>query len=303
MASLDELIRQKLRLQDDIERSIVTSAERAQGQAWRAISGSIQELDVDADGNIAQTQKNVRLISEIVNRLSTVLAGGEYRDAVSKFIGQLDENFELTNEIARTVDRTFEPTAVAKELQNIAKQNAVTAFFSSGIRDRVIQPFLEQLYTSVATRAPLNQTVTALRTVVEGDPNVDGRVLANVRTIAGTAQAVADNAYAAQVYEQVGFEWFRWAGGEIETTRPFCQARHGNVYHRKEIEAWGDGKNAGGHNDIRKGTWEGRIEGTDSKTIFTNRGGWNCRHTLVPVLARNVPADVRARARAEGFID
>ena len=303
MASIDELVRRKLELADEIERSIVSSAERAQIQAWRAVSDLLADFDVDSDGNIAQTQANIRRIGEVIERLNTVLAGGEYRDAVQTFIRQIDENVELTDDIARVIDRNFEPTEIARQLNTIAKQNAITAFFSSGIRDRVTQPFVEQLTANVASRAPLREATKALRTIIEGDANVDGRVLANVRTIANTAQAVADSAYSAQVYEQVGFVWFRWAGNEIKTTRPFCEHRAGNIYHKREIEAWGDGKNAGGLNDIRNGTWDGRIEGTDSKTIFTNRGGWNCRHVLAPVLARSVPEDVKARARAAGYID
>lgn len=302
MATLDELTNRKLRLSQQIEDTIVTAAERAQRQSWKAIASMLREMDVDESGNIAQTQANIRRIGEIVQTLNTVLAGGEYRDAVQTFLKQIDENVQLTNDIARLTDKTFEPTEVAKQLLQIAKQNAVTAFFNTGVRDRVTQPFLEQLTAAVAARAPLNQTVTALQGLIEGDDLAVGRVTANVRTIANTAQAVTDNAYSAIVYEQVGYVWFRWAGNEIKTTRPFCDHRHGKVFHKKEIEAWGDGKNAGGINDIRNGTWDGRIDGTDSKTIFTNRGGWNCRHTLVPVLARNVPDDVKARAKAEGYI-
>jgi hypothetical protein len=103
--------------------------------------------------------------------------------------------------------------------------------------------------------------------------------------------------------DELGIEWFEYLGGEIPTTRPFCEHREGEIFHRKEIEAWGDGKNSGGIRDIRDGTWAGRIDGTDSKSIFTLVGGWNCRHYLVPVPDRKVPETVKARARAEGFID
>jgi hypothetical protein len=122
-----------------------------------------------------------------------------------------------------------------------------------------------------------------------------------VRTTAGTAQAIADRSYAAAVNEELGIEYFQYLGGEIATTRPFCEHREGEIYHRKEIEAWGAGENSAGINDIRNGTWDGRIDGTDSRSIFTFVGGWNCRHFLVPVIKQRVPASVIARAKAEGF--
>jgi hypothetical protein len=131
----------------------------------------------------------------------------------------------------------------------------------------------------------------------------DGRLLANIKTTATTAQAVADRSYSAAINQELGVEWFEYLGGEIDTTRPFCANRENGIYHRGEIEAWGDGKNSGGLNDIRDGSWAGRIDGTDSKSIFTFVGGWNCRHYLIPIPDRKVPESVKARARAEGFIE
>jgi hypothetical protein len=262
----------------------------------------LQEMDVDADGNIAQTEDNIRRIGLITDELNKSLAGGEYRDAVQSFLGSIDEGVQLTDDIAKKIDSTFKPDNVQKQLLAISKQNAINAFFGSGLRQNVSVPFLEQLTANVAARAPLNQAVKALKGVIEGTETTDGRLLANVRTTAGTAQAIADRSYAAAVNEQIGVEYYQYLGGEIATTRPFCQHREGKIFHRKEIEAWGNGENSAGINDIRNGTWSGRIDGTDSKTIFTFLGGWGpCRHYLVPVIINRVPASVKARAKAEGY--
>jgi hypothetical protein len=258
-------------------------------------------MDVDADGNIAQTEDNIRRIGLITEELNKVLAGGEYRDAVQSFLGSIDEGIQLTDDIAKKIDSTFEPNNVQRQLLAISKQNAINAFFGSGLRERVTQPFLEQLTANVAARAPLREAVKALQGVIEGTDTTDGRLLANVRTTAGTAQAIADRSYAAAVNEELGIEYFQYLGGEIATTRPFCEHREGAVFHRKEIEAWGAGENSAGINDIRNGTWDGRIDGTDSRSIFTFVGGWNCRHFLVPVIKQRVPPSVIARAKAEGF--
>jgi hypothetical protein len=259
-------------------------------------------MDVDADGNIAQTEDNIRRIGLITEELNKVLAGGEYKDAVQSFLGSIDESVQLTDEIAKKIDASFQPDKVQKQLLNISKQNAINAFFGSGLRERVTQPFLEQLTANVAARAPLNQAVKALQGVIEGTDTTDGRLLANVRNVAGTAQAIADRSYAAAVNLELGVEYYQYLGGEIATTRPFCAHREGQIFHRKEIEAWGDGKNSAGINDIRNGTWDGRIEGTDSKSIFTFLGGWGpCRHFLVPVIKQRVPATVQARAKEEGY--
>ena len=301
MASFDELVKRKIKLLETVPESIVTAAEKAQRDAWRKLGPLLAEMDVDATGNIRQTEDNIRRIGLITEELNKVLAGGEYKDAVQSFLSSIDEGVQLTDDIAKKIDSNFQPDNVQKQLLAISKQNAINAFFGSGLRDNVTVPFLEQLTANVAARAPLNQAVKALQGVIEGTETTDGRLLANVRTTANTAQAIADRSYAAAVNEELGIEYFQYLGGEIPTTRPFCEHREGAIFHRKEIEAWGDGKNSAGINDIRNGTWAGRIDGTDSRSIFTFVGGWNCRHFLVPVISQRVPATVKARAEAEGY--
>lgn len=301
MASFDELVARKIKLLETVPETIITAAEKAQRDAWRKLSPLLAEMDVDATGNIRQTEDNIRRIGLITEELNNVLAGGEYKDAVQSFLSSIDEGVQLTDDIARKINSTFEPDNVQKQLLAISKQNAINAFFGSGLRDNVTVPFLEQLTANVAARAPLNQAVKALQGVIEGTETTDGRLLANVRTTANTAQAIADRSYSAAVNEELGIEYFQYLGGEIPTTRAFCEHREGAIFHRKEIEAWGDGENSAGINDIRNGTWDGRIDGTDSRSIFTFVGGWNCRHFLVPVIKQKVPASVQARAKSEGY--
>ena len=301
MASFDELVKQKIKLLETVPENIATAAEKAQRDAWKRIAPMLSEMDVDTNGNIAQTEDNIRRIGLITDELNKVLASGEYKAAVQSFLGSIDEGVQLTDDIAKKIDKNFQPDNVQKQLLAISKQNAINAFFGSGLRENVTQPFLEQLTANVAARAPLREAVKALQGVIEGTDTTDGRLLANVRTTANTAQAIADRSYAAAVNDELGIEYFQYLGGEIATTRPFCQHREGEIFHRKEIEAWGDGKNSGGINDIRGATWDGRIDGTDSRSIFTFVGGWNCRHYLVPVVKQKVPATVQARAKAEGY--
>ena len=301
MASFDDLVKQKIKLLETVPESIATAAEKAQRDAWRKLAPLLAEMDVDANGNISQTEDNVRRIGLITDELNKVLAGGEYKAAVQSFLNSIDEGVQLTDDIAKKIDSSFKPDNVQKQLLAISKQNAINAFFGSGLRENVTQPFLEQLTANVAARAPLREATKALQGVIEGTDTTDGRLLANVRTTANTAQAIADRSYAAAVNDELGIEYFQYLGGEIPTTRPFCQHREGEIFHRKEIESWGDGKNSGGINDIRGGTWDGRIDGTDSRSIFTFVGGWNCRHYLVPVIKQKVPATVQARAKAEGY--
>jgi hypothetical protein len=303
MASFEKLVSDKIKLFESVPAKLETAAIKTQAEAWRKIRPILAEMDVDAAGNIEQTENNVRRIGLINEELKKVLAGSEYKEAVKSFLDSIDKGVQLTDEIARTFEESFEPNQVQKQLLQISKQNAINAFYGSGLDARFTQPFLEQLTANVAARAPLREAVNALEGLVVGTEANDGRILANIKTTATTAQAVADRSYSAAVNEELDIQWYEYLGGEIDTTRSFCRNREDGIYHKKEIEAWGAGKNSAGINDIRDGTWAGRIDGTDSKSIFTFVGGWNCRHYLVPVPENKVPDTVKARARAEGYID
>lgn len=64
---------------------------------------------------------------------------------------------------------------------------------------------------------------------------------------------------------QLKLNYFIYQGGEIKTTRQFCEERNGNVYTREEGEAF---------NLL---DWEGKKVG---HRFFIDCGGYNCRHYL-----------------------
>ena len=81
MASLDELIKKKIRLFEQIPKDMATSAERAQLDAWRTVEPLLRDMDVDSTGNIIQSDANINRIGFIADELNKVLAGGEYKEA------------------------------------------------------------------------------------------------------------------------------------------------------------------------------------------------------------------------------
>lgn len=283
MADFNDLVKQKQDLFDKVPDRLATSTIVAQRQIWNGISDLVQSLETDADGRIAQTQNNVRKIGEIQQALVQSIAGSDYIKAIRTFFDGLDQGAEISNELAKQIRESFTPPEVAKQILQISKQNTVDALVGASMQSRVTLPFVEQLTAAIATKASLGETVKALRTVIEGDNDVDGRLVANVKTVANTAHAVTDRNYAAQINEAVGAEWFRYAGSEIDTTREFCADRHGKYFHRKEIEQWADED------------WDGKIAETNERTIFANAGGWNCRHSIIAVSIRRVPPEVVQR--------
>ena len=118
------------------------------------------------------------------------------------------------------------------------------------------------------------------------------RLLQYNKQIAHDTFAIADRNYTSAVSEELEAEWFFYSGSEIETTRPFCSARHNEYFYYREIEQW----------PSTAGDWAGRIPGTNSSTIYSYAGGYNCRHSIIPVSIRRVPeAKIREAITKWGF--
>jgi len=65
--------------------------------------------------------------------------------------------------------------------------------------------------------------------------------------------------------QRLSLNYAIYAGGEIETTRTFCEDRNNEVFKREEMLAWNNQN------------WDGKIEGSN---VLLTLGGYNCRHFL-----------------------
>jgi hypothetical protein len=69
-----------------------------------------------------------------------------------------------------------------------------------------------------------------------------------------------------EVRKDIGLRFAIYQGGLIESSRPFCEKRNGEVFHEDEVKSWVnlefEGKPETGYNPI------------------TDLGGYNCRHRL-----------------------
>ena len=113
--------------------------------------------------------------------------------------------------------------------------------------------------------------------------DLTGKLLQYSKQIAYDSIATADRAYTSAVAEDLGNDWFYYAGGLLKTSREFCIERHNQYYHFKEVESWA-GLN-----------WDGKMENTTPQNIWENLGGYNCNHAIIPVSIDQVPKSVLKR--------
>jgi len=285
--TFDELVTRHLELVDESPDLLADRTIQAEREIWLDIRSKLDELDTK-DGLIQSTKKNVRLVGEITEQLRLALGRSSYVNAVGLFIQDFTKSTLLTDEIATRVETAFKPSEIQKDLLRISQNATIDLLVGDSAFNRLKQPFLQVLTSAIASRSSFKETVDALRVTVEGDKDTDGRLLANVKTVAATSLSVADATYSTQTAQSINAQWFKYVGRPIKTTRAFCEERANKYYHINEIKSWGNLE------------WNGQIEGTDSTNIFNYRGGWNCRHIIQFVSIRLVPESVIQRNIANG---
>lgn len=218
----------------------------------------LPNLDV-SDGVIKNTNANIVKANNIGKLTSFV--NNEINKTLEKLYLQSFKDIG-----SKSVDYFNEFNLAPKQRAAILKRNRqLVRIFVSGLFDN------NQLVADVAN--------TASKAVVSGLPYGDLKeaIEGQVNGVGGRKGAIERYHYnngfdEIQAYsrnldnnfsEKLSLNYAIYTGGEIKTTRSFCDSRNGKVFNREEIE------------DMGKLQWQGK---KPNNNIFTDMGGYNCRH-------------------------
>ncbi len=303
--SLEEIIAEKINRINSIPDNLITSVERAQRDLYTKVLELLSSLEKDGD-TILKSNKNLALIDQIISDLRSDLENkdGAYYESIKKFTDEIKVQQGLTDSYFTHIFGETTVTPFAQEVAILTRKKAANLLLNTTVSNLLEgeQGVKDQITNAIISGSSYKETVTALRDIVIGNDKKDGALQSHVKQIAHDSFAIADRTYTQVISDEIGAEWFKYRGSEIPTSRPFCKERHQKYFHKKEIEAWGNGeKTLGFQTPDKTGHWSGEIEGTGPKTIFNYCGGWNCRHSLGPVSIEMVPKDQVQRAVEQGY--
>lgn len=252
-------------------------------------------------GKIVPSEANLARVASLVAEMKASFVDDQLLEDIADYL----ESFDT---VGADVFKAMKPFGTLDD----GMMSAVTRQFKSNTAAYLLnpesyaatlwQPIANNLVFGVATNSLLSGTIGAATSVVTGSLEADTQGAVSME-IAGTVQSaptMLQRTSTAVAADQLDVQFFLYQGRSIDTTRPFCKARAGIVWHKKEIEEWG--------RLAANGTgWDGMVEGTNPQTIFIYLGGWygktnNCRHVLVPVAKRDVPSEDYNRMRDKGLV-
>jgi hypothetical protein len=256
------------------------------------------------NGNIVLSVKNVRKIAEIKSKLQALILTPEYIESVKSYVSAFNLITQLQNQYFNTVVETFTPPEFTNEVKNQAIESAVEDLTDRGIGANVITAVEEILRQNITSGGSYSDLQKTLENLLTDNENGEGRLTRYAKQITTDAINQFSGQYTQIISNDLGFEWYRYSGSNIQTTRPFCLACTKKRWiHISEFPALiagdftftefeeFDGK-------LYKGKPAGMYEDTTPSNFVTKRGGHNCGHQLRPVSTNLVPMEDQARVYA-----
>ena len=289
MTAKERLIKKIAQSMEDAPDAFFKGVKKAQREAFAQIVSEIATLATDDAGNLLVSQGNFNKIQALVQKMKAAYMNKDYSKAIRDFVGSIDATAEDTGKLMGIITKeAFVQSATAGAILSNAKTTVFDLLANAAVNDSV-ESFKQILNTSISTGENFQQVIRNIRNNIEGTPEFAGRMERYAKQNAYDFYSISNAQYIRQVSEDYGFEFYEYIGVEVKGTRSFCSERNNKIFHKREIENWANIK------------WEGKMRGTDEKTIFAYRGGYNCGHQIIPVATEDVPEDVLNRAIAAGF--
>jgi hypothetical protein len=286
----EELAEAIAQLISGAEDQFTASIGRIQDSLYRRITAVVKNLETDNQGYILQSSANRIILREAEGIFDEVIKSGQYQKAVEESLGTVPKIDDLNQRYFETVSDSFKLNrAYLKSLQKAVISDLNTYLLQGGLTASVKLPLNQILRQNVNSGGSFSGMLDQLRKYITGGEN-EGKLLRYSRGILTDTLFNYARSYQESVTRDLNLDWYFYSGGRTSKgkgskgSREFCIDRMNEFWHRSEIESWANLE------------WSGKNPATTKSSIFIYAGGFNCRHSLIPVHVSSVPKDAVERA-------
>jgi hypothetical protein len=272
-------------LADKIEGLIISASDkyaaaivRVEAKLYDDLVTILKFVETDQDGYIKQNAGNRQILRAAEKQFDQTINESGFQSAVENHLKVIPKIDALNEAYFESVSSAFKPNrAFISSLQTQAIETVNSYVLQDGLAAQVKIPINQILNQNINTGGQFSGMLKQLRTFIEGNPDLDGRLTSYSRGILKDTILQYSRAYQQSVTADLKLEWYLYAGGIMDKTRPFCEERAGKFFHQSEIEGWA------------KLSWAGKNNLTTESSIFILCGGHGCIHELIPVSKSIVP--------------
>lgn len=249
------------------------------------------KLELSTDGTIKQSRANRQILSKVDDFFNRAFnQSGYYANLnfLTKVIIEMTDVNALYYDFI--LDNFTKDAQYLKSLQKSTITQLESYLANEGLEAVMKRPIVEIMNQNLNTGAAYTDLLKQIREFILGSDKLDPTLTRHAKQITTDTLFNYNRALQEAVSQNYGLEFYYYSGGIMDDSRPFCTARAGKYFHKKEIEGWGNLN------------WTGRRKGTNSSNVFIYAGGYGCLHKPIAVSEAVVPKDVIERAKAKGYL-
>ena len=293
---------------DAIDKGLITFNEaipKIQEQIYRKILIFQKELIVQGE-TITNSVKNINLLSSLKSDIEKIiLDDSDYLEAVTK-LAKLYEKVDLLNfAYFKAIEKKFKPPKVIDAIRKQSVTALINGLSESGIDGQFTTPIRDMINVYVTTGGSYTQMAKELQNYITGYQSESGPIDGALVKYTKLYATDAINQYTATVNQvlssDLGWEWYRYVGSNIKTTRTFCKAlTQKQYYHRSELPQiikgdFAEFKEMKGKIYDKTKLPQGLYDDTNVSNFPVYRGGYNCGHQSYPIPTALVPKIILAK--------
>lgn len=280
-----------------IDEAISTFIEQipaSQTDMLHSLNEELLKLDLQ-DGHIRPTVKNIKIVSNIKNKLLKVILTDSYKSQVNDFLKSFNDLSALQNSYWRTIEKSFKPSSILKQIKQVAIQDTATKLMENGIDANVAQPISDILTQNVTQGGSYRDMQSHLREAILTTDKSPGLLDRYTKQITVDSINQYNRNYTQIASSDLGYEWYSYQNTLINTSRPFCIAMHEQRYFHvsqipdllkaKDLYYTRDGKRLKVPLNAKTNLPDGMYPTTTVANFLTLLGGYNCGHQAGPVSA------------------
>lgn len=235
----------------------------------------IKKLDVRGGGIVSNTKRNKEFIRKFKERVRRLLSRVGYFDFVDGFLFSYDDLNSFTKSINKRINQITIPTAQLSKWRTWGVDKVSFDLSKQGLDTSLIKPLRNELTKVVNLGGNMKDLAQALENQLQPAGRTGGLLTINTYQTSRDALGQYYGSINQQIADTFELDGIRYVGSLVNDSRDQCiRWVDKKVIPIAELQAeinWA----------FKNGT--GMIKDTTPSNFLQNRGGYNCRHTAIPV--------------------
>ena len=255
----------------------------------------VKQLEIK-NGKLLNNLNNLKLLGGIQNKLEKVIINSQYKDSVNTFIDSFNDISNLNNEYFKQFNQKYKPKNTLPIIKQLSIEQTINDLVGQGLINNIVTPIKSILSQNITTGGSYADFQDQLQNHILNNDTGEGSLSKYTKQITTDAINQYNAQYAETIAQDLQFNWGRYVGSNIKTSREFCiYLTRKQWVHKSELPTIIEG-NIDGHEcklSSSTGLPLGLIPDTNADNFKVRRGGYNCGHQFFWVPDSAIPENIK----------